>query len=262
MGVALGGVVSVGVLTPHASPGPEIEFAEMAGEQVVTRLVRIPAQGATREDPGMPPTTAAGLREIAVRSVLNQAAAEAMGGGQVDAFGYASTTSGYATGFDAETTLLRHVSHEWGVPVAGSSSSAADALRSLDVQRLTLVHPPWFDEELNELGAAYFQDQGFTVLGSASADLPNDPSLIRPGAVIDWVSRHVGDEAEAVVIGGNGFRAAQAIDALERRLGCLVIESNQALLWSILSQVHAGVEIQGYGRLLRSSPPPWAQSPV
>ena len=141
MGVALVGVVSVGVLTPHASPGPEIEFAEMAGEQVVTRLVRIPAQGATREDPGTPPTTPAGLREIAVASVLNQAAAEAMGGGQVEAIGYASTTSGYATGFDAETTLLRHVSHEWGVPVAGTSSSAVDALRAFDVQRLTLVHP-------------------------------------------------------------------------------------------------------------------------
>lgn len=248
-------VISVGVLTPHASPGPEVEFADMAGEQVVTRLVRIPAPGATAGAPGTPPKTPAGLRETAVPTALHQAA-EVLGHGQVDAIGYASTSSGYATGFDAETTLLRHLSREWDVPVAGTSSSAVDALRAFDVQKVALVHPPWFDEELNDLGATYFQDQGFTVLGSASADLPNDPSLIQPNAVIDWVSRHVGDEAEAVVIGGNGFRAAQAVDPLERRLGRLVIESNQALLWSILSQVHASVEIRGYGRLFRSSPPP------
>jgi maleate isomerase len=256
MGVPLGDrVISVGVLTPHASPGPEVEFPDMAGEQVVTRLVRIPAPGGSAEAPGTPPTTPAALREIASPTALNQAA-EVLGHGQVDAIGYASTSSGYATGFDAETSMLRHLSREWDVPVAGTSSSAVDALRAFGVQNLALVHPPWFDQELNELGATYFHDQGFTVLESASADLPNDPSLIQPDAVIDWVSRHVGDEAEAVVIGGNGFRAARAIDALERRLGRLVIESNQALLWSILSQVHASVEIRGYGRLFRSSPPP------
>lgn len=72
--------------------------------------------------------------------------------------------------------------------------------------------------------------------------------------MIDWVSRHVSDDAEAVFIGGNGFRAAQAIDTLERRLGRLVIESNQVLLWSILSKVHSSVEIRGYGRLFRANP--------
>jgi maleate isomerase len=69
--------------------------------------------------------------------------------------------------------------------------------------------------------------------------------------VIDWVSRHVSDEAEAVFIGGNGFRAAQAIDTLERRLGRLVLESNQVLLWSILAQVGSSADIRGYGRLFR-----------
>jgi maleate isomerase len=247
-------VISVGVLTPHAAPGPEVEFSDMAGEQVVTRLVRIPALGATPGAPGTPPTTPSGLRETAVPTALDQAA-EVLGHGQVDAIGYASTTSGYAIGFDAETTLLRHVSHEWDVPVAGTSASAVDALRAFDIQKVALVHPPWFDEEINELGAAYFRDQGFTVLGSGSADLPNDPSLIQPNAVIDWVSRHVSDEAQGVFIGGNGFRAARAVDTLERRPGRLVLESNQVLLWSILSKVHSSVEIRGYGKLFRANLP-------
>jgi len=35
--------------------------------------------------------------------------------------------------------------------------------------RLALVHPPWFDDEVNELGASYFASQDVTVIMSASA---------------------------------------------------------------------------------------------
>jgi maleate isomerase len=246
-----GRAISVGVLTPHAAPGPEVEFPVMAGGQVITRVVRIPAPGATAGAPGTPPTTPSGLRKVMELAVLSQAA-KVLGHGQVDAIGYASATSGYATGFDTETALLRQLSRDWAVPVAGTSASAVDALRAFGMQKVTLVHPPWFSAELNELGATYFRDQGFTVLGSGSADLANDPDLITPDAVTDWVCRHVSDAAEAVVIGGNGFRAAQAIDTLERRLGRLVIESNQVLLWSILSRVSSRAEIRGFGSLFRA----------
>jgi len=75
------------------------------------------------------------------------------------------------------------------------------------------------------------------------------PSRIVPAAVVEWVSRHVGDAAEAVFIGGNGFRCAAAIEALEELLGRPVLESNQVLLWAVLDAVEAPLEIQGYGRL-------------
>jgi maleate isomerase len=52
-----------------------------------------------------------------------------------------------------------------------------------------------------------------------------------------------------VFIGGTGFRAVRAIEALEERLGRPVLESNQVLLWSILATVHADCEVGGYGRL-------------
>jgi hypothetical protein len=45
--------------------------------------------------------------------------------------------------------------------------------------------------------------------------------------------------------GGNGFGAARAVHELEERLGCLVLESNQVLLWSIMRET---------ARLFRSAP--------
>jgi len=238
------GVISIGVLTPHAEAGPEIELPDMARGRVITRVARIREP----DGDGAPPTSPSGLLALTVPSVLDDAAA-AFGGGSVDAIGYASTSTAYALGADAEAAVLERISQRWGLPVAGTSLAAGAALRALRVRCVALVHPPWFSDELNRLGAAYFGDEGFQVVCSRSADLPNDPRLIEAGTVVEWIARHLGDEAEAVFIGGTGFRAARAIEALEARVGRPVLESNQVLLWSLLSRVDTDIEVTGYGRL-------------
>jgi maleate isomerase len=241
-------MISVGVLTPHAAAGPEAELPGMAPGHVVTRVSRIAASSADASALGTPPTSPSGLRALTVPGTIDGAAA-AFTPGSVDVLGYASTSNGYAIGFDAEVTMVERLSQRWCLPVAGTSLSAVAALRALDIQRVALVHPPWFDDELNDLGAVYFRSQGFEVVSAGSADLANDPNRIEPGAVTEWICRHLNADAEAVFIGGSGFRAARAIEALEERLGRPVLESNQVLLWSILAKVNADFEVDGFGRL-------------
>lgn len=114
-----------------------------------------------------------------------------------------------------------------GRPVAATCASAVHALRVLQVDRVALIGAPWFAPEFNELGTAYFASQGFDVVSSASAELSQDPRVVKPAAVCAWISRHVADAAQAVFIGGNGFRAAGAIEALEAAIGRPVLTSNQ-----------------------------------
>jgi maleate isomerase len=241
-------VISVGVLTPHAAAGPEIELPAMAPGRVVTQVSRVLPPSTSASAPAAPPTSPSGLRALAVPSALDKAAA-AFAGGSVDVIGYASTSTGYALGFSAEVAVLEQLSQRWDLPVAGTSVAAVAALRALHVGRVALVHPPWFDDELNDLGAAYFRSQGFGVVSSDSAGLPNDPERIEPDAIVEWISGRISDDAEVVFIGGTGFRAARAIEALEERLRRPVLESNQVLLWSVLAQEHADFEVFGYGRL-------------
>jgi maleate isomerase len=54
---------------------------------------------------------------------------------------------------------------------------------------------------------------------------------------------------------GNGFRAAGAIDALERTIGRPVVTSNQVLLWSLLGRVATLFEVAGHGRLFAQPRP-------
>lgn len=163
--------------------------------------------------------------------------------------GYASTSSAYASGLEAEVAVVSRLSRRLGVPVAATGASCVQALRVLRVARVALVHPPWFDVAPNELGAVYFETQGFDVVSSESAALPRDPNRIEATEVCEWTSRHVADDAEAVFIGGNGFWAAGAIAALEDAIDRPVLTSNQLLLWNLLRQAGADFQVRGYGRL-------------
>jgi maleate isomerase len=221
----------------------------MAPRRLVTCVARVAADG---PDSG-PPTTARGLRAMTLAPVLDPAAAS-LGTSSLDAVGYASTTSAYAIGFDAEAALISRLSALLSAPVASTCESAVRGLQALGVERVALIGAPWFEPELNELGTAYFRGRGFDVVSSASVGLRQDPDRVEPEAISDWTSRQVPDEAEAVFIGGNGFRAAGAIDRLERELGRPVLSSNQALLWNILGQLGTTFAVTGYGRLFDHRP--------
>lgn len=193
-------------------------------------------------------STAAHLRTLATPSALRQAVAR-LREASVDVIAYASTTSAYAIGHAAEVDLAERLSQLTEAPVVSSGLAASQALRSLDVRRVALVHPPWFEEAFTDLAAAYFRHQGIDTVILTATPLPKDPERVRPDQVIDWVSRHVEPSTEAVFIAGNGFRAACTIEELERRTGQPVLEANQVLLWSILAATGRTLPVRGYGRL-------------
>jgi maleate isomerase len=235
-------VISVGVLTPHAAVGADEELPLMAPGMVETRVERISS--------GAVAGPAADLRALTRPPVLDEAA-EALASRGIDAIAYASTSTAYEIGFDDEVAMVSRISRRVALPAVATCASVVLALRHFGVERLALVHPPWFEGELNDLGAAYFRSEGFGVVMSASADLAQDPRRIEPGDVVEWASSHVPDDADGVFIGGNGFRAAGAIEELEAALACPVLESNQVLLWNVLAQTGIELAVRGYGQLLR-----------
>ncbi|WP_152364998.1 maleate cis-trans isomerase family protein [Microlunatus speluncae] len=246
-------VITVGVLTPHAATGPEAELPDLAPGWVRVAVSRTrPAASRSARAAGGP-TSASDLRTQAGPLALDEAASVLVPG--VDVLAFASTGSGYALGYDEESALVRRLRDRWDVPVCATSLAAVSALRSRDVTRVSIVHPPWFGPSLNDLGAEYFRSQGFEVVDARLADLPDGPELIRPAMVVDWVARQLCDRAEAVFLGGNGFRAARAVHPLECRTGRLVVEANQVLLWSVLEHTEVPVIVRGFGKLFDDRQP-------
>ncbi len=247
------GHIRIGVLTPHHTIGPEAEFAAMAPGQVITRVARVPSD-VGHSGRASTPTSPSVLGSLTKSPVLDDAA-RTLAATSIDVVAHASTTSGYAIGFEAETAMVSRLSQLTGLPAVATCTSAVRAFHVLGVKRIALIGAPWFDPELNELGSAYFTAQGFKVVSSCSADLPQDPRAIEPGGLAESVFHHVEDSAEAVFIGGNGFRATQSVHALEAGLDRPVITSNQALLWHALAHVGDTVQVgDRHGKLFAIEP--------
>ncbi len=244
--------LTVGVVTPHAAPGPEVELPAMTRGQVTTVMSRTGSPpGASQKESRTVPAGHRELRASTEPAALDQAAVT-FRDRTLTAVAHASTTSGYVLGRHEEAALEERLSRRFEVPAVASCAAAAEALRTYGIERVQLVHPPWFDDEFDDLGAAYFRSQGFDAVVTKAVGLPDDPARVEPQHVVDWVEHHVEDRAEAVFLAGNGFRAAAAVEELELRTGRLVLEANQALLWGILKATGTRWDLTGHGRLLRA----------
>lgn len=246
----------VGVVTPHAAAGPEIELPAMTSSRLVTVMARtgLPPD-ASRTRSGTVPPTHAGLRASTELEAIDRAAVT-FRDRTLAAVVHASTTSGYLIGHRDEVATGERLAQRFGVPAVTSCAAVVAALRKHEVERVQLVHPPWFDDEFDELGAAYFRGQGFDPVVTRASGVPDDPARVESQHVIDWVQHHIQDRAEAVFLAGNGFRAAAAIQELELSTERLVLEANQALLWGIVAETGVGWDIAGYGRLLEGAAAP------
>jgi len=178
-------------------------------------------------------------------------AAELLAAAPLNAIAYGFTSSAYVIGVEGEAEMIARLERRTrGTPVVAACGAAVEGLRTLGARRIALVDPPWFDAELNRLGKRYYESAGFEVVYSAPCGLPSEQAKIMPAELHAWVSEHVSTDADAIVIGGNGFRAVGAIAALEEDLGRHVVTANQALLWAALRVAEADLgSVNDYGSL-------------
>ena len=215
--------VTVGILTPHSAPGPEVELPTLSHGRVRTVVVRAgsPTELGASTEPAALEEAAGTFRSL-----------------EVDAVAHASTTTGYLIGASREASLISELVRLCGVPAFATCASAVAALRAGGAERIQLVHPPWFAHVFDDLGVAYFRAEAFDVMATRADELPYDPALVEPGQVVDWVERHLHDQVDGIYLAGNGFRTAATVDELQRRTGRVVVSANQALLQAVLSSKH------------------------
>jgi maleate isomerase len=242
----------VGVVVPHADVGPEAELQAMAPPEVTIHASRLHF-GAMRAgglmDPKIPHQP---VRSFTEEPHIDDAVA-LLAAAPLDVIALGFTSSAYQHGPVGELALIDRLSRRSRkIPLVSTCLSATDALRAFGARKLALVNPPWFDEAMDELGAAYFAGQGFDVVHHGPAGLPSSQAAIRPDLLFDWVCS-VSRGADAVFIAGNGQRAVGIIAALEAELGVPVLTANQVLLWASLQVIGASMAVDGYGRVFTRS---------
>jgi maleate isomerase len=245
--------VRVGVLTPHADVGPESELQAMAPPGVVIHAARVPF-GAMAAGGVMDQTIPLAPVKAFAEPPHVDNATELLAAAPLNVIAYGFTSSAYVIGVEDEAEMIARLERRSrGIPVVAACAAAVEGLRMLGARRVALVDPPWFDTELNRLGKRYYESAGFEVIYSVPCGLPSEQAKITPDELHAWFMEHVSSaDADALVIGGNGFRAVGAIAALEEDLGRPVVTANQALLWGALRVVGTDPSsVADYGSLFR-----------
>jgi maleate isomerase len=225
-----------GVLTPDFDPVPESEMWAMIPLGVSIHAARVTYR---RGDPGA----------FAEPPNIDQATEQLVGLGP-QAILFAFTSSSYALGAEAESQVRARLEQRTkGIPVILTCQAAATALRLLGSQRISVVHPPWFNDASNDRGLAYFRAQGFDVVQCKRMEPARSFTEISSSEVFKFVSANTPRTAEAVFIGGNGLRAVGAIRALELRLRKPVLSANQVVLWEALRMVGQAEKVTNYGTI-------------
>jgi maleate isomerase len=247
--------VRIGLLVPHADVGPESEMEAMAPPGVCVHAARVPF-GAIRSGGGMDPTIALEpVRRFADPPELDDAA-ELLAAAPLHVIAYGFTSSAYVIGARGEADMVRRLRRRTrGIPIVTPCAAAVEALHALGVRRIAVFDPPWFDADLVALGRAYYEEAGFGVVDAAACQLPSDQAAITPDALHRWIVQHTPADADAIVVGGNGFRAVGTIAALEADLHRPVLTANQVLLWGALRAVGARPRIDRYGRIFAVDAP-------
>jgi maleate isomerase len=241
----LGYRARIGLLTPNDDAVPESEFWTLAPEGVSVHVARVLlVDTRTFADPPHPDDAAELLAALPMQAIA-----------------FAFTTTSYILGPDGEKALrARLEKRSNGIPVLLPGPAAVAAFRALGARRIALIHPPWFAEDEQQRGIAYFRDQGFDVVYAKQMSLrglpiakPTDPlrkfTELYPAELYAFARTQVPATAEAVFFGGNGFRAIGVIAALEEELGVPVLTGNQVTFWYALRQAGVREPVNGYGRV-------------
>lgn len=240
----------IGVLTPHMDPVPETEFQALVPEGVSVHSARVPL-GMIGEDGEIIPYVGLDIAKRFVSPPAIDNEASLLAAVSPNAIVVAFTSSSYVLGIENDESLRKRLEKRTnGLPVIIQCEALVKALKTLNVSRISLVHPPWFSDELDQLGVDYFRQQGVDVVEHGQARLTEAYGDMLPEQIAEWVVAHTPNTAEAAVIGGGGFRATGAIKEMERLLGRPVLSANQASCWLALRKAGIDDVIGGYGAIM------------
>lgn len=175
-----------------------------------------------------------------------------------DVLVYACTSGTWHKGYMAFDRMMAEVMEEAsGVPSITAVTSCIAALRHMGSRKLSIAGP-YRNYHLRNRLKPLMEEAGFEVLSADGEPWMQDSMNPReidaepPQTIIDFVPTVVHEDADTVYLPGTAWRALDAAEELEQRLGKTVITVNQASIWLALKRLGWTEPIPGFGSLLRS----------
>ena len=169
---------------------------------------------------------------------------------KLDCVAYGCTSGTIAAGYQSiyEKVNLAKPNTKVTTPI----TSAINALKTLKIKKVSIFTP--YTDEINQSVISYFKDEKIEISELSYFDIASDLDIgkVDPQHLFDVLVKQDLSKSDALFVSCTALPVLSIIDEIEKKLGKVILSSNQTLIWDTLKQVNNQNKVDGYGVLFNS----------
>ena len=169
---------------------------------------------------------------------------------KLDCVAYGCTSGTIAAGY---SSIYKKVNlAKPNTKVTTPITSAIKALKKLNINKISVFTP--YTDEINQSVAEYFKKENVEVVSLSFFDIASDLDIgkVDPDYLFEVLSKIDLSESDALFVSCTALPVLSLIDKLEKKLGKIVLSSNQTLIWDTLKEIDYNKNIDGFGQLFKN----------
>ena len=168
-------------------------------------------------------------------------------GEKVDCIVYGCTSGTIASGYDNIKKKINVAKPD--ASVTAPSTAALSALKKKKIKKISIVTP--YIKSVNDDVVNFFKNNNFEITSNTYFDIKSDVDIgkVDQNQLFKILSNIDHKNAEALFVSCTSLPVLNIIEKLEKKLGMIVLSSNQALIWQTLESINRNNSIKGYGSL-------------
>ena len=168
---------------------------------------------------------------------------------KLDCVAYGCTSGTIAAGYSSiyDKVNLAKPNTKVTTPI----TSAIKALKKLNINKISVFTP--YTDEINQSVAEYFKKENIEVVSLTYFNIASDLDIgkVDPNYLFDVLSEIDLSKSDGLFVSCTALPVLSLIDKLEKKLGKVVLSSNQTLIWETLKEINYNKNIDGYGQLFK-----------
>ncbi len=169
---------------------------------------------------------------------------------KLDCVAYGCTSGTIAAGYKSiyEKVNIAKPNTKVTTPI----TSTINALKNLKINKLSIFTP--YTDEINQSVIKYFKEENIEISELSYFDIASDIDIgkVDTDHLYDVLCKQDLSKSDALFVSCTALPVLSIIKDLEKKLGKIVLSSNQTLIWDTLNQIEYKNKIEGYGELFKN----------
>ena len=191
------------------------------------------------------PVTADNLKKMVNK--ITSVTENILPGEKIDCIVYGCTSGTIVSGYDNIKKKINIAKPD--ASVIAPSTAALNALKKKNIRNISIVTP--YIKSVNDDVVDFFKNSNFEITSNTYFDIESDVDIgkVDQDQLFEILSNLDHKNAEALFVSCTSLPVLNIIEKLEKKLGMIVLSSNQALIWETLENINRNNSIKGYGSL-------------